>query len=1234
MSITPKEVQMKLKDIIESQSKFISPKHIAHSANIYLETLNLQEDAQYRLQNVTKMQVADLQLALRIYRLNSTQEESNLEIFTLDKTDDIVLEQIEKEIQKENEESQIQKKDSYNISIQTSNDTKEILDLSAMMIKLVSLLSDDSKKGKDIENILKEIKDNLDSYNKQDNMIFDAIKDYDFSNTQEAFTKAKEALDEICKSLDEYAKEAQKDFENRFNKDIINLTAQIISKTHLPALAHILIHKLGTSMAKKIFFKVFLGGYTLGPFGITLSIIWLLWDIYDFFSTKHKDNQKIEAAYKVYGAILSIYERLDYPLTSLLNFGHIGAGNLITIQKDNLFTYSLYPNYVKFSSTFLYPFLKNNVSNFEDMSYKVTLSLNSEKEPNQAYIENIFEKNNKDDDCAFINANKNTQFSTFSCEHLYKIYGEDKDNNFTHSSAFQHLQNMFLKFDSFLFIKSSSFSSILANDLLMQSFTPSKQQNKPRMNKTALFLTNCLHNGLPEYQAQNHIRNKLYDNKNTKSNVLFLSAMYRIKKATFVRTLIDNLTDLFKKLENYAYYNQTQQIRYLTQNLGKLIKEYDAGEVKFYGYGDYVTTYAINDKKLCDMNEKKFCNFVYDLCQVFVYKKYMQMCDNYMDNTLRRHYWYKNDQEKLSQAKADIQKICEDIMAIILDVSYLFSYFNAYEVTKLKQYQKEIEEEYEKQKQILKKFFQTESFTSKIDKQVESNIFHNIQEIKELCLALLAKYFNVKNSDKKLESLLEQSKKIDISEAEKNLKTNNKLAYYQITIEYVTQFLPLNESFLNCLEEEDLFLFSRLIIEKLDIRKNKEEISNNIKENNQKALMKDLVANYEITIGLYTLIYSNDKDFDELLKNNETEEIIKAFYEISADAGKKISKDVLKDKLKKIGDKYGAITALVFEDSTKDTIKAIGSNIARELDKPYTNHLPSTDLSKGLSLLSFFASSAISYIIQAILDAIFPVQIDSVAQMKQQAIALIFALNRHTNAPYATCKQGSEYLTFPIEITQTLINADLKALILGGSALNSGLFVHTPSAALFNEDSQNALKSLKETLRHFMNNKVNLIGIGEKGKDIVKEAYAKLWCYLDMGKNEEIESYLREELQTKPSYYTLENLTSDKYIRTKLKKAKDLDNSDENFIEVEGNAKGGIKFNHDFLIQLKRVAEYNYAMYRGLISVEVEEISSQKVDRASCNAEAEKVDKSPDEYLCGNLIYDEDYIPTTIDIVD
>lgn len=55
MDITPKEVQMKPKDIIEAQSKFLSPKHIAHSAHIYLETLNLQEDVKQTFQSYLRI---------------------------------------------------------------------------------------------------------------------------------------------------------------------------------------------------------------------------------------------------------------------------------------------------------------------------------------------------------------------------------------------------------------------------------------------------------------------------------------------------------------------------------------------------------------------------------------------------------------------------------------------------------------------------------------------------------------------------------------------------------------------------------------------------------------------------------------------------------------------------------------------------------------------------------------------------------------------------------------------------------------------------------------------------------------------------------------------------------------------------------------------------------------------------------------------------------------------------
>ncbi len=55
MGITPKEAQMKPKDIFEAQSKFISPKHIAHSAHIYLETLNLQEDVKQTFQSYLRI---------------------------------------------------------------------------------------------------------------------------------------------------------------------------------------------------------------------------------------------------------------------------------------------------------------------------------------------------------------------------------------------------------------------------------------------------------------------------------------------------------------------------------------------------------------------------------------------------------------------------------------------------------------------------------------------------------------------------------------------------------------------------------------------------------------------------------------------------------------------------------------------------------------------------------------------------------------------------------------------------------------------------------------------------------------------------------------------------------------------------------------------------------------------------------------------------------------------------
>lgn len=1202
------------KTTIQNQSKFISKNHIGYSENVALDIL---QESQYRLQNITHIQVADVQVALQICRVSENRENQTIPIHTLDKAI--------KDIKTQDNSSTAQD-ESQNLEIHTNiqtitppNGILEILDLRAMMAELASLLYDENSKKENIEAILQRIKDILNAYQKQDTL-FDTMKDVDFSQTKKAFNDAQEVLKEISTSLDTYANEAKKDFENRFNKDIIALSAQVIKATHLPLLAHILAHKVGTDVAKKILFAIILGGAALGPFGITLSIVFVLLDIYDFFANKKKENEKLKAAYEVYGAIMSIYKQLDYSLASLINFGHIGAGNLITTKNNSAFTYSLYPNYIGLDSKFLPAFLEKNTLRFTDISYRATLSLYNQQELEQSYLQNIFTYNNSLENATIHTKTLKTQFSTFSFEHMCKIYEEDKDNNFTHSSAFTHLHNMLLGFDNFLFIKSSSFSSAIVSDMFIQSFAPSKQQDNPRIHKTALILTNCLHNGLPQYQVQQHIKDKIFHHENMKKNILFLSAMYRVKKTAFVAELIDTLIGLFNKLEQYAYYNQTQQTRYLIDNLGALIKKYDVGDVKYIGYGDYVASYRMSDKKLCNMNERDFCSFVYDVCQVFVTKKHATMSYDYMNNKILRAYWYGGNQEKLQQAKAQIQKTFTDIMTIISDIGKLFSHFNTYELNRFKEYNEQIQTEYKKQKDAIQKFFNTESFQNKQGEK-QPNIFYKIQAIQVLCMAVLDRYFNKKGDTKDLDSLLQSAKgNIKIPKSEQALEQSNKVAYYQITKEYVIPLLPLDTAFFNCLEEEDIFLCTRSIIQILSTMQGTTQDKNE----RQKAI-SNFIATYETTIGLYTLMH--DEDFEKLYYESMVEShdktmqnIIKAFCGISTEASKKIAKDILTEALKKkFGDKYGVIPAIIFEKDKEKILQKIGSNIAKELDKPYTKHLPSTNLPQNLKRFSFVANAAISYATQAILDTIFPTHIGSVRDMKQQAIALLFALNRHTNTPYATCKQGSEYLTFPIEITQTLLSADLQAMIIGGSALNSGLCVHTPSVAIFNENKENALKALKETLRYFMNAKVDFSLLDGKKRTIVKEAYAKLWYYLDMGKNEEIESYLRNKLCVKPSYYTLENLTSDRYIHTKLKKAKNLNNDDENFIEVKRDKTGGIRFNHDFLIQLKRVAEWNYEVYTNKV----------KTQRRDDNG-----GKPKEPQLCGNLIYNEGYIPTTIDIKD
>lgn len=1104
---------------IKSQTKFISQKHIGYSVDVDFVPLNT--DLDYKLSNITQMQVADLQLVLQICDINNIGTDSHIKIDSLDKV--------------------AYQEDLYPQVNYLLDNQNNILDLKAKAMEMFLLFVDKQKSAQDISYIFQQIKKILNSYNTTPNNIFNELKDCNFANTAQIFTKANQKLKELRIALDESAKQAKQDLQNRFSKDIIILSAKIISTTHFPLIALVLINNPTSKLAKRLI--PLLGRAVLGPIGITISLLWLLYDIYNFVSKKCEENQKLQAVYEVYGAIISIYEKLDSHLVSLLNFSHLGAGNLITTQKNNIWTYHLYPNYEKINSTILHKIAK-------DKTFKAKLSLKQ----NQPYIEAIFDKSNNDSSSITLNK-KITQFSTFCTSHLLKLY--DKDDNITNSSAFQHLQNLLLKFDSFLFIKSSSFSSIMASNMLMQSFAQSRQKNKMRSNKTALILTNCLHNGLPEYKIQQYIKDKCFNNDYTKKNILFLSAMFRVKKIDFMRCVTNKIIALFN------------QHKIPINKIVKLIKKYNI---------EY-DSLIIDAKKICDMNEKKFCSYVYELCTLFTQEKSIE--------------------------KIQTNNIIE-IMNMLLDISYLLSYFNDYEIAKLEEYQKEINKEYNTQKKSLQDFFKNKFIESNNKK--EPNLFYNIEELKTLYIAILDKYFN------KNDSVLDSKLNININylEIEKDLQNQSLEIYQQLVIDYIMPLIPLHKDILNILDKQSLFKFCRISIQY-------------ILDSNNKAKNEFLIG-YEASLLSLTAI-----NIDIEQNNHYNKSILKELFDIGKITTKNITKDVIiqrlsqiKNKLKKYATKIYALN--FFDESNINIVKQIIQDMAKDLDKQTNSYVKElydkidSKVSIKHTLQLSIISVAVTYIANTILDKLFPTQIKDSDDMKQKIVALLFMINRHRNTPYATCKQGSEYLTFPIEITQTLISADLRAILLGGSALDSGFCVKTPSVAIFSENQTNAIKTIKENLKNFINFNVDFDALDGKKRSVIKEAYAKLWFYLEMGENKQLENYLREEVWIKPKECNLVNLTDGRFIQTKLKKTKEFDNDIKNFELKGGRAKDGIKFNHDFLIQLKRIAEWNYAIY------------TQKTKCKS--SKSNRNEKLKIEQLCGNLIYDEEFIPTTIDIID
>ncbi|MWV67497.1 hypothetical protein DCO58_07465 [Helicobacter saguini] len=273
------------------------------------------------------------------------------------------------------------------------------------------------------------------------------------------------------------------------------------------------------------------------------------------------------------------------------------------------------------------------------------------------------------------------------------------------------------------------------------------------------------------------------------------------------------------------------------------------------------------------------------------------------------------------------------------------------------------------------------------------------------------------------------------------------------------------------------------------------------------------------------------------------------------------------------------------------------------------------------NLQSFGVNFLIDIALDSIFSKIFPNASKNLA--KEKIVDIFLSSRRYKNMPYSKWENDSPHIYLPEPIEQTFLSADFSAMLIGGSPFNAGCCMYNPSLAGFIQDIDDTKKYTLEILRNYIcgknRNIIPLSNFHTQTYSIYKIAYCKVLCYIDMAKDEHI-LYLADTIPNhnindiKRIFSTQYLMDFKKLIKTKLK----VEANDDKEENVDNNFKASkpITTTRDFIIQLKRIAEYNYYVYNG------------DFDKIRAGSEGFKEEPK----LLGNLVYDKNFIPTTIDI--
>lgn len=764
----------------------------------------------------------------------------------------------------------------------------------------------------------------------------------------------------------------------------------------------------------------------------------------------------------------------------------------------------------------------------------------------------------------FVESHQNKQYN-------YILYSKVKpkdivlDNKIETSSSFEHIKNLFLKSHNFVLVKTKSFSSVVIYDLLSQSLKTSQQNNKP-ISKDILIITTSLNTESFEYQTQKHIQKLCDSNTNVKHCVTFMTPICRISKDEYFISLHDNMLQHASNMDRLIGDNCKDSIlAFANQRQEKIKNVFSKVLISSNGY--------LRFKKI-DCNE--LIKFYFELQDVVKGMEYNPFTWQ-LDTSIIKQISTKNHSGKeVEKTFSDFKNNFQLLMSSLNKLSVLISYFVDINLENINDFKKDLGNRKNDIEQAL----------SKNKNKLPNNLIRFSQ-------IAINEYLLLQNNINKHKNLEEQVIKIYES------KINEALTYKElfssidgintrIVINMVEKIFPIPD-----------YMFIKILTEKTYVKFCFIVFIDCIFHNKPDLLIAAVLLSFTMKSMESSAKQSNIKDI-----------FIKTFLDNTL---KSIGDKAVESFFNKQGLGSGAIY-LMFgiskpEEMLQSTIKHVFTSL---------NNVSSYKIS-----IDDFKSFGMNFIIDFTMRLVFNIFFPNLGRdgLREEMVMLLLLQRRYKPMPYAKWEKDSPSMYIPDVISQTFVSADFTAMLIGGSPFNSGCCIHNPSLAGFVQDEKLTHEHTLKILRKYVCNNYHALPLATfhtQSDSIFKEAYCKVLHYIGLAKDEHTE-FLTKRIPnaTKEKIKKLFNpqtlMDKENLIKTKIKISNDSSNEDESF-----KSSVAMKYSRDFIIQLKRVAEYNYLVYSGVFD----------------DGPSYKDSNKQEVELLGSLIYDKDFIHTTIDIKD